>query len=63
MGLAGGWSREVFRSRSTATDGKAREITNACLGCDRYFEEHLGAELKALRMARLATKKAALAAG
>lgn len=63
MGLAGGWSRKVFRSRSTATDGKGREITNACLGCDRYFEEHLGAELKALRTARLAQKKAALAAG
>jgi hypothetical protein len=61
MGLAGGWSREVFRSRSTATDGKGREITNACLGCDRYFEEHLGAELTALRTARLAQKKAALA--
>ena len=62
MGLASGWSREDFKARSTATDGKGREVSNACLGCDRYFEEHLGADLKALRTARLAKKKAAQAA-
>lgn len=62
MGLATGWGREDFKSRSTATDGKGRGVSNACLGCDRYFEEHLGADLKALRTARLAKKKAAQAA-
>ena len=61
MGLATGWSREDFKARSTATDGKGRDVSNACLGCDQYFEEHLGADLKALRTARLAKKKAAQA--
>lgn len=62
MGLAAGWSREDFKARSAAIDGKGREVSNACLGCDRYFEEHLGAVLKDLRTARLAKKKAAQAA-
>lgn len=62
MGLAAGWSREDFKARSTAIDGKGREVSNACLGCDRYFEEHLGADLKDLRTVRLAKKKAAQAA-
>jgi hypothetical protein len=59
MGASQGWSREDFKVRSTATDGQGRQVTNACLGCDRYFEEHLGAELRALRAARLDKKKAA----
>jgi hypothetical protein len=59
MGLAQGWSREMFRDKSVAVDGKGRTVANACLGCDRYFEEHLGAELKAHRAQRLAKKKAA----
>ncbi len=62
MGLETGWSRETFKARSTALDGQGREVSNACLGCDRYFEEQLGAELKALRTARLDKKKAALEA-
>ena len=62
MGLASGWSRETFRARSTALDGQGREVTNACLGCYRYFEEQLSGDLKALRLARLAQKEAALAA-
>jgi hypothetical protein len=40
-------------------DGKGRQVANACLGCDRYFEEQLGAELKSLRLARFAKKKTA----
>ncbi len=59
MGLGAGWSRDTFRARSVATDGQGREIANACLGCDQYFEEHLGADLKGLRAARLAKKKTA----
>jgi hypothetical protein len=61
MGLAQGWSREMFRDKSVALDGKGREVANGCLGCDRYFEAHLGAELKALREQRLSKKKAAQA--
>jgi len=57
MGLAQGWSREMFRDKSVALDGKGRKVANACLGCDRYFEAHLGAELKALREQRLTKKK------
>lgn len=59
MGLETGWSREDFKARSVAMDGKGRQVANACLGCDRYFEEQLGAELKLLRLARLAKKKTA----
>lgn len=59
MGLETGWSREEFRARSVAMDGKGREVTNACLGCDRYFEERLGGDLKALRQARLDKKRTA----
>lgn len=56
MGLADGWSRETFRARSSAVDGKGRTIENRCLGCDRFFEERLGAQLAALRTARLARR-------
>ena len=42
-----------------ATDGKGRQVANVCLGCDRYFEAQLGAELEVLRLARLAKKKTA----
>jgi hypothetical protein len=61
MALQDGWSRETFRTRSAVLDGKGRLIENMCLGCDRYFEEKLGAELAALRDKRLASRRAALA--
>jgi hypothetical protein len=32
MGLAQGWSREMFRDKSVAVDGKGRTVANACLG-------------------------------
>lgn len=54
MGIQQGWSRDVFKAKSTATDGKGRQVANVCLGCDRYFEEHLGRQLAELRAARLA---------
>jgi MoaA/NifB/PqqE/SkfB family radical SAM enzyme len=54
MGKTSGWSRDDFRAKSVAVDGKGREMFNMCLGCDRYFEEHLGAELRAMRESRLA---------
>jgi hypothetical protein len=53
MGLADGWDRAAFRARAVATDGTGREIANMCLGCDRFFEEKLGAQLRALRQRRL----------
>ena len=49
-----GPSREAFRAKAVATDGKGRQVANVCLGCDRYFEEHLSRELAELREARLA---------
>jgi hypothetical protein len=52
MGLTSGWSREEFRQKAVATDGKGRQIANVCLGCDRYFDEHLSAQLRDLRAAR-----------
>jgi len=58
MGLEQGWDAETFRKKSAVNDGKGRLVENKCLGCDAFFEEHLGAELRALRKARV-TKKAA----
>jgi hypothetical protein len=63
MGLEAGWSRDVFRARASAEDGTGRTVENVCLGCDRFFEAHLSAELTALRTARLAKKRAAQLAG
>lgn len=57
MGLADGWSRETFRARSDAVDGKGRTLSNPCLGCDRFFEDVLSAQLLERRVARLAVKK------
>lgn len=59
MGLSEGWSREAFREASTAIDGKGRSVANPCIGCDRYFEAHLSADLAALRAARLEKGKTA----
>lgn len=53
MGIETGWTREAFRARSAAVDGTGRKVENMCLGCDRYFEEGLGLELRALRAERL----------
>ncbi len=63
MGAAGGWSRGDFKARSVATDGKGRKVQNVCLGCDRYFEEILGEELRALRERRLVAPITVTAAG
>ena len=54
MGLEAGWDRETFRRRSHAEDGQGRIVANPCLGCDAFFEETLGAELRNLRQHRLA---------
>ena len=62
MGESSGWSRDDFKARSVAEDGKGREVANMCLGCDRYFEEHLGAELRDLRERRLAETRMKIAA-
>lgn len=53
MGAASGWSREDFVQKAAATDGKGRQVANVCLGCDRYFDEHLSRQLQDLRTARL----------
>lgn len=53
MGRAQGWDAAVFRQKSAKQDGKGRTVENMCLGCDAYFEEHLGKELRALQAARL----------
>ncbi len=61
MGLEAGWSREDFKERSHVADGKGRIVANKCLGCDKFFEAHLGAELRALRERRLAARQAVAA--
>ncbi|MDZ7783586.1 MAG: SPASM domain-containing protein [Halioglobus sp.] len=53
MGEAAGWDRATFKERSVARDGRGRDIANPCLGCDAFFEEQLGEELRALRAERL----------
>lgn len=56
MGERDGWDRETFRARSVATDGAGRKVANMCLGCDRFFEDSLGEQLRALRAERLAQR-------
>jgi hypothetical protein len=54
MGEADGWTREMFKHQSQAKDGLGQDIANMCLGCDRFFEHKLSAQLSALRQERLA---------
>ncbi len=56
MGLDQGWDRAFFRSQSTVKDGKGREVSNMCLGCDSFFDIKLSAQLRELRAERLAKK-------
>ncbi|MFM9862772.1 MAG: SPASM domain-containing protein [Micropepsaceae bacterium] len=56
MGLSAGWSREDYRDAATVTDPKGRAVSNVCLGCDAFFEKHLGSELRQLRAQRLAAR-------
>jgi len=57
MGEFVGWSGDTFRENAVALDGKGREVSNVCLGCDRFFEVHLSETLKALRADRMAKKE------
>ncbi|MEO0983423.1 MAG: SPASM domain-containing protein [Pseudomonadota bacterium] len=56
MGLADGWDRATFKAKSEAVDGTGAPIANMCLGCDRFFEERLGGQLRELRARRLAKR-------
>lgn len=56
MGAEHGWDAATFRKKSAKEDGKGRIVENMCLGCDAYFEEHLGKELRALQAARKAKR-------
>ncbi|MBP6012294.1 MAG: SPASM domain-containing protein [Alphaproteobacteria bacterium] len=56
MGLSTGWSREDYRKASSVTDPKGRPVANVCLGCDVFFEKHLGEELQRIRADRLAAR-------
>lgn len=56
MGAEHGWDAATFRKKSAKEDGKGRIVENMCLGCDSYFEEHLGAQLRALQEARRAKR-------
>ena len=61
MGQSTGWDEKTFRLKSAKADGKGRIVENKCLGCDTYFEEVLGTQLRELREKRLAAKAACLA--
>lgn len=52
MGIEQGWDAKTFRKKSAVLDGKGRIVENMCLGCDAFFEEHLGEELRRLRKER-----------
>ncbi len=56
MGVDQGWDTDTFRKKSAVTDGKGRVVENKCLGCDAFFEEHLGQTLRDLRQARVSKK-------
>ncbi len=57
MGLSDGWDRAAFKARSAALDGAGQTVTNMCLGCDRFFEEVLGGQLRDLRARRLQSRR------
>jgi len=63
MGLASGWSRENFRAAAATIDPTGRDFANPCIGCDRYFADHLGKVLAERRQARLARNSTACLAG
>lgn len=52
MGLAYGWSEEMFVSRSRTKTPKGRDYANFCIGCDAFHEEVLGPILAAARERR-----------
>ena len=54
MGIDNGWDREKYRQRSHIIDPKGNAYANMCIGCDAYFEKHLGDSLDVMRKARLA---------
>jgi hypothetical protein len=54
MGLTFGWSREDYRAASVQIDGKGREVTNVCLGCDAFFATKLNQATLDIRAVRLA---------
>jgi len=56
MGTDHGWDAATFRKKSAREDGTGRIVENMCLGCDAYFEEHLGAQLQDLQEARRAKR-------
>ena len=56
MGIEQGWDAKIFRAKSAKLDGKGRTVENKCLGCDSYFEEILGDQLRELRKNRLVAK-------
>lgn len=53
MGLSMGWSRADFAKASIQKDGKGREVSNVCLGCDAFFVEKLNSEIARIRDLRL----------
>ncbi len=56
MGAEQGWDATTFRKKSAKEDGKGRIVENMCLGCDAYFEEHLGKQLQERQEARRAKR-------
>ncbi len=59
MGLGDGWDRDTFFKKSHAKDGKGAIVVNKCLGCDAFFEAHLGSQLRDLQDKRLAAHRKA----
>ena len=61
MGAQSGWSHDVFLAASHTTQPNGTDYANLCIGCDAYFEAHLGAVLRARAHARLASQRDRLA--
>ena len=57
MGASAGWTRARFQQESLAKDGRGQDIANMCLGCGRFFEQVLSAQLADLRRERLAARE------
>jgi hypothetical protein len=59
MGLADGWSVEKFEAASRTKTVSGADYANLCVGCDRFFEEKMGARIEAARARRRAAREAA----
>ena len=59
MGVAHGWTAEMFAEKSRTVTPTGKPYANRCIGCDRFHEEVLAPVIAAARTRRAAVAEAA----